>query len=447
MHEEKTFYQQLLFIAVPVALQNLITSSINTVDTMMISTLGDATIAGVGLANQFFFFYFMICFGITTGSAVLTAQYWGRRNREMVQRVTSLAVILSISLGIVFTLLAFFFAENILNLMIQDPEVIAEGGKYLRVVALSYIPTALSFAYGTNFRTTGNPKTPLVSTVISLITNIFFNYVLIFGAFGFPRLGVVGAAWGTIIARFAEFLTMYYTSRNYQGPLNVSIRELLYFDRELFPRYINTTYPVIINETFWSLGQVLYNVAFAMIGKEATAAVQVVLAVQNLAFVVIRGLSSSGSVMIGEQVGLDRNAQAQDYAMRYLKLSLLVGTVMGLAFALSSPLSLQLFGSLSTTVYDLAQKCMWVMGVLIIIKSFNSVLVVAVLRGGGDTQYSMFTEMTSVWLVGVPLAFIGAAFLKLPVYWVMGLVGMEEVFKAALGFKRVHSGKWIRNVT
>ena len=220
MENKKLFYKTMLAIAIPVALQNLITSSINTIDTLMISSLGDVAVAGVGIANQFFFFYFMICFGLVTGAAILIAQYWGRRNWEEVRTITQLTVVIATIIGILFTIIALIFPKQIIGLIIQDPNVIEEGAIYLRVVSLSYIPSAISFVYSMTFRTTGNPKTPLFATIVSVFFNVFFNYVFIFGVWGFPRLGIAGAAIGTIIARFAELSTRDFSSRRYNGPLN-----------------------------------------------------------------------------------------------------------------------------------------------------------------------------------------------------------------------------------
>ena len=173
--EEKSFNQQVLSIAIPVALQNLIVSMLNTLDTMMISSLGDAAIAGVGLANQLFFVFTFICFGINTGSSVIISQYWGKRDRRNVQRVNSLALILSIVLASVFTLVGFAFPRQLISLMIQDPTVVEAGATYLGVAIFSYIVTAISFSLASTLRSTGNPRTPLVASIISFFANALFN--------------------------------------------------------------------------------------------------------------------------------------------------------------------------------------------------------------------------------------------------------------------------------
>ena len=446
MNLDRDFYQQMLHTAIPIAIQNLIVSSLNTLDTVMISTLGSATIAGVGLANQVFFFLMMICFGIGTGSSVLISQYHGRRDYFNVKRTNGLATILAMFVSLIFTVVALFWPKQVIGLMIQDPQVITEGAKYLSVVALSYIITGFNFANGISLRSTGNAQSPLHASIISFVFNAFFNYVLIFGKFGFPRMGVVGAAMGTIIARLAEMAVLIYLSKRYNGPLNGKLKDMLAFDRPFFDKYMRITSPVIVNETFWALGQVLYSVAYAIVGTEATAAIQVVVAIQNIAFVLIRGLSNSCSIMLGNSIGRGEMDKIYTYALRFLKLGLMIGTIIGLFLCLTPSLTLSVFGNLEPEVNLIAHGLLRVMGIIFIFKGFNSILIVGVLRGGGDTKKSMILEMSSVWLVGVPLAFLGAAILKLPIYYVVIMAGMEEITKISLGMRRVFSKEWIHEL-
>lgn len=440
------FYKVMLEIAIPVSLQSLVTSALNTLDTMMISSLGDATIAGVGLANQVFFFFIMMCFGISTGSSVMISQYWGRRDARNAQRVNGLATAIAAGLGLIFTLVAIFFSKGIMGLMTSDSEVIIEGARYLRVVAFTYVVSGLSFSLGNSLRSTGDPRTPLFASVVGFFLNAFFNYAFIFGAFGFPELGVVGAAVGTLIARTAEFLIILYVIRTYDGPLNTSIKNSLDFNPAFLDRFTQIVWPVIFNETFWALGQVLYSVAYAIVGREATAAVQVTVAIQNIAFVVVRGLGSSCTIMIGNNIGRGDIERSYDLAHRFLRIALTTGLMIGLVMALTPGVTLKLFSSLSPSVYVLATHLLQVMGLVFIVKSMNSVLVVGILRGGGDTRYSMILEMSCVWLVGVPLAFIGAIWFKLPIYFLVALVSAEEVVKFIMAMRRVHSRQWVHQI-
>lgn len=437
------FYKYMLTLTIPVALQSLITSALNMIDTVMISSLGDAAIAGVGLANQVFFFYILICFGINTGSSVLIAQYHGAKDVARLRLVNGLTMTLCFSVGMLFSIVAIAQPHFVMGLMTKDPLIIQEGAAYLRMVAFSYVPTALAAAIGSALLSTGTPNPPLFASVVGFITNTVLNYVLIFGHFGFPAMGVVGAALATTIARVAEFSIVFIFKRTYGGLLTAPWRKFFGFDSAFIRHYFDITLPVILNESFWSLGQVLYNVAYALAGREAIAAVQVVASVNSILFVIVRGLGPACAIMIGNTIGQGKLDQVYHLALRFIKVTLALGFVMSVGLFLGRDLVLKIFADLSPAVYQNAMGLLAVRALIFTLASFNSVMVVGVLRGGGDTRFSMYMETAAVWLVGVPLAFFGALVLKLPIAPLMLLVLMEDGVKAVVGLKRLLSKKWI----
>lgn len=441
-----TFYSKMLAIAIPVALQSLLTSLLNTLDTIMISSLGDASIAGVGLANQYFFLFTFICFGINTGSSVLFAQYWGIRNRQQVARVNQVSLLLGVGVGLFFTIAGAVMPYFLVSLLISDPAVVQAGGDYLRVAAITYVITAFSFAIGNAMRSTGSPKTPLVATAISFVANAFFNYVFIFGKFGFPAMGVVGAALGTLVARLIEAVVLMIVTASYRGPIHLPIRKWEKLSKEFIQLYMKTTVPVIINESGWALGNVLYSAAYAMVGTQATAAVQVAVAVQNLVFVIVRGLGSSCSILLGNSIGKNKIDRATTDAKRFLGLALGVGVVIGLLESLTPQWTLLLFGNLSPEVFELGKQLLHVMGIIFILKAINSIIVVGILRGGGDTTYAMKLDLLTVWFVGVPLSLLAAGVFHFGIVVVFICAAMEDVVKSVFGLMRVRSGKWVHRL-
>lgn len=445
--KDKVFLKTLFAIAVPIALQNLITSSLNMVDTLMISSLGEKSIAAVGLANQVFFFYALINFGINSGSSIFISQYWGQRDIINIRRILGLAVSISTLIGIIFTIAGFFYPEHIIRIFMDDPEVIRLGADYLKIVSLSYIITAIGFAYSFALRSTGKPNVPMKISGISFITNTVFNYLLIFGKFGFPEMGVKGAALGTLIARIVEIIFILYAVYSVDGPLAARFKELVDWNKEFINRYIKTTAPVILNEGFWSLGQIMYTMAYAQIGAEATAAIQLTGTIQNIFFVLVRGLANACAVMVGNEIGAKREEKAYDYAIQFLIISTLTGLILGIVMVLTPDLTLKAFGNLNPGLYETARILLIIMGISFSIRTFNSTAIVGVLRGGGDTNFSLFLEMGSVWLVGVPLAFLGALYFNLPVYWVFALVTFEDISKFMFSLPRILSKKWIKNLT
>lgn len=447
LFKNKVFLKSMLAIAIPIALQNLITSSLNMVDTLMISSLGQASIAAVGLANQLFFFYILLTFGINSGSSIFIAQYWGKDDVPSIRKVLGLALSLSVIIGIIFTVIALFFPKFIMGLLIQEPEVIEIGSTYLRIVSLSYIVTAISFAYSVALRTTGNPNIPMKISAISFVTNTVFNYILIFGKLGVPAMGVAGAAWGTVIARFVEIGFTLYSVYAPKGVLAASRQDLFSWNKDFFTKYLKTTYPVILAEGAWSLGQVLYSVAYAKLGEEATAAVQITNTIQNIFFVLIRGLANACTVMIGNKIGGGNEEEAYDYAKNFMIISTIMGLLLGIIMATTPKLTLMIFRGLEPGLRDLSIKLLIVMGITFVIRVFNSTAIVGVLRGGGDTTFGMILDIGSVWILGVPLAFFGALVLKLPVHYLFLLITLEELIKVVVTIPRMLSKKWIKDIT
>lgn len=445
--KNKKFLKDMLTIAVPIALQNLITSSLNMVDTLMISDLGKSSIAAVGLANQLFFFYALIIFGINSGSSIFISQFWGKKDTENIKRILGLAVSLSAVSGLIFTFIAFFYPETVMRFFIKEAVVVKLGSEYLKIVSLSYIITGIGFAYSIAARSIGKAKMPMVVSGISFVTNTVFNYLLIFGKFGFPQLGVRGAAYGTLIARIVEISFILYFVYKDIEPLAAKFGELTDWSKVFINRYIKTTYPVIINEALWALGQVMYNVAYARIGEDATAAIQIANTIQNIFFVLVRGLANACSVMVGNKIGEGDEEEAYNYAIQFLTMSTIAGLVLGIVLFLTPDLTLKLFRSLDKDVYELSRKLLMIMGLFYFIRTFNSTLIVGVLRGGGDTTFSMYLEMGAVWIIGVPLGFLGSIIFRWPVYIVFILVSVEEIIKAVIGYPRVKSKRWIKNVT
>jgi len=445
--KNKDFFKVLISIALPITLQNLVSSSVNMLDTLMITSLGEESLAAVGLANQVFFFYAVTIFGVATGSSIFISQFWGKKDTKNIGRVLGISLAIVCVLGTVFTLAALIVPDFIMKIFSNDKEVIRLGADYLRIVSLSYIITGISFSYAVASRSIGQAKMPMVVSMISFVMNALFNYLLIFGKFGFPQLGIKGAAYGTLIARTAEIgLILYLIYSNKKSPLAQNINDMTDWTGGFIKKYFKTAYPVILNEAFWSLGTVLYSIAYAKIGTEATAAVQILNTVQNIFMVMTRGLANACTVMIGNKIGADEEEEAVEYANSFMILSAVLGLVLGIMLFITTDGILMFFRNLTPGLHTASKKLLIVLAAFFSIKSFNGTMIVGVLRGGGDTKFSMILEMCSVWLVGVPLAFLGALVFKFPVHYVFLIVHMEEIVKAFIGILRIISKKWMTNV-
>jgi putative MATE family efflux protein len=447
-HEETRveFYRRLVFLALPIMLQYLLVSSVSFVDTVMIGIVSEPAIAAVGLGNQMFFLMTLFFFGVSSGAAIFTAQYWGAGDQKSLHKVMGIALMLSYAGALASFLVSVIFPSHIIQIFTDDPTVIILGADYIRIVAVSYLFTAAVMVYSASLRSTGDARTPLYISICAMVLNVLLNYLLILGKGGFPRLEVKGAAIATVIARGCEMALLLFIIYRKQKPVAAPLKVLFGFDRVLVKKYIHTCLPVILNEVFWSLGMAAYKVAYARMGVQVITSVNVTESIQNIFFVVLSGITHATAILIGNRIGENDLNLARTYASRLLFTGLLTGAALGALLAFFAPW-LSLPFNLSGEVALMTTRSLIALGVLVPIKAYNMVLVVGVLRAGGDTRFSMFAELSGVWLIGVPCAFIGALLFQFPIWYLYLFIGLEEVFKFVAGVLRIKSGKWINRLT
>ncbi|MFX0549963.1 MATE family efflux transporter [Hathewaya histolytica] len=448
LFRDREFFRALLKIALPITIQNFIASSLNMVDTLMIGKVQSykiESLAAVGIANQYFFFFNLIIFGIYSGCCIFIAQYWGKEDIKSIRKVLGLSLISGSVIAIIFTIMALIAPNFIISLFNKDAKVIALGVDYLEIVVISYIFTSISFAFSFACRSVRQAKIPMFVSVIALVVNTVLNYALIFGKFGMPVMGVKGAALATLISRVIETSILIILIYSKSEVLNAKIKELIDLDMKFIKNVYKTISPVIINETLWALGILIYSMAYGVIGKEAVAAVQICNTVQNLFYVVITGISNSCAIMIGNIIGANNKEKGIDYSYKFSVMGTIVGLFLGIALIVCAPPIVGFF-NVDKSVYSASISILNIMGVTMAIKVFNRVLVVGILRGGGDTKFSMYLEVGTVWLVGVPLALLGSYVFNVSLNTLFILITMEEVVKFFIGVPRVVSKKWVRDL-
>ena len=442
---DRTFFGTLIKIALPIILQNLISSSLNLIDTIMIGRVGTIELAAVGVAAQFFFFHTVLLVGICSGYCIFIAQAWGKRDRVTIKKYLGLALILSLFISIVFTFTGLWKAEEIITLFNDDAEVIRLGGIYIRTLAVSTLFTAISFTFCHACRSIENAFLPMIASSIALALNTFLNYVLIFGKFGMPALGVEGAALATLIARIIEASIIVGYIYLKASPLAAKPHEFD-FSLAFFKRDLRTITPVVLNELCWGLAVVVYTAAYGRIDTDALASMQVVTTIQNLFIILGFGISGATATMVGNNIGRGRTEIAKTYAYRSLIICLLVGIILAVLLFIFAPLFLRLFDLDSPKVIADAVILLKILAFILPLKLLNMTIIMGVLRAGGDVVYSLLAESCVMWFVGVPLAFIGAVVWKLPVILVFALVAMEDVVKIFCCVYRVISGKWVHTL-
>lgn len=445
-NENKRFYKLLVSLCIPIIIQNLISTSVNIIDTVMISSLGEASVASIGVANQYFFLFNMTLSGLTGGAGLFISQFFGKNDANNIKKVTGLNVLLGIILGLLFFIPAFIFPKFIIHFFSYDPEVVKLCIQYFSIIAFCYPLIAVSTVFSMGSRSVRNPKLGMICSAVALISNIILNYGLIFGNLGLPALGVRGAAIATVIARFIEFSLLigyvYIVKKDYVLKFNIS--NLKSIDKQFINTFFEKSTPILLNDSGWAIGTVLYSVAYAKAGTSAIAASQIATSTGNFFIMTAVCVAIGASIMLGNELGADNKEVAIDYAKKFSKIVFVVGTLFGLILILNIPVLLKMFSVSDSLAPDII-KIFAIMGLLMGLKSFNTLLIIGILRSGGDTKYSLFLELGCMWLVSLPLTFI-FAIKGAPIYILVLLTYSEEIVKFIFGVPRALSKKWVANI-
>ncbi|MEG1133659.1 MAG: MATE family efflux transporter [Cellulosilyticaceae bacterium] len=443
--KDKAFLKSLWVLALPIALQSFITSSLNLIDNVMVGKLGEQAIASVGLANQFIFIFSLCIMGVNAGASVFMAQYWGRKDMPSIKKVLGLDITVGFVVSMLFGLICMFTPEIVMEILSKDQDVINLGTGYLRIVGISCIFTNFTQAYSSALRSTEQVKVPMYASLIGVMVNAVLNWVFIFGKLGAPEMGVYGAALATTIARLVEMLFIVgyvYMSKN---KVASSLKELFSFDKSFVKVYFKTSWSVIANELIWSVGLAAYSTAYARISTNAVATMQIANTLNNVFTVLLVGMAVGTAIMIGNKIGAGEEEEARNCATNTGILTPMVSIVVAVAIWVLAPVVLKPFNVTQETYQDTIQV-LRIMALFFPIKAFNMVMIVGVFRGGGDTTYSMLVQAGTVWLYSVPIAFIAVTVFALPVQAVFFLISTEECVKIIFELTRLKSGKWLKNV-
>lgn len=442
---DKKFYKMVLFLSLPIILQNLIASSVNMLDTMMIGRVGEVELAAVGIANQFYFIFSLFIMGISSGCAVFISQLWGKRDKSNIQKVLGIGLISGTLITLVFTLGGLIFPEQIIAIFNIDPKVIEIGASYLRLVVFSYMFTAISFNYAAALRSIENTVLPMIASFVGLVVNGVLNAILIFGLLGMPAMGVRGAAIATIIARGAECAVLVIYTYASKSTLAANVKNLVTIPKDLAKTVFVTMIPVLLNEACWGFGNMTYAIIYGRIGTQATASIQICTTIYNLFMIITFGLANVAVVIIGKEIGAGREERGLLYARRLCVVSVLTGIGLAVVLAATAPLMLTVF-KVSPEVIGDALRILYIYALLMPVRVFTVILIVGILRGGGDAKYGAIVQGVTLWFIGIPLSFVAAFVLHLPIYLVVATTAIEELVKVVIVARRYKSNKWINNI-
>ncbi len=438
--------RRLMTIALPIMLQNLISSSLSFVDTLMIGQLGQEQLAAVGIANQVYFLISLFFFGISSGTSIFLSQYYGSGEYGRMRRTMAFGELICVSGAMLMAIFSYICPELILSCFTDDPTVLNPGAEYLRIVAPSYVFSAISAVLSIGFRAENRASIPMAITMVSLTQNAVGNYMLIFGIGPFPALGVAGGAISTTAARIAEALLLIFLTYRKEGECFACRREDFAWDKPFLSTFCRTSLPVLFNEVFWALGMTLYKIAFSLLGTEALATFNIVDSIDNFFFIAMLGIGNGTTILLGNVLGSGEKEKAERWARKLMVISFFTGLTMGLLeFALA-----HFFASwfnVSSSVRNSAVMSLRAKGFSQPFRALTMVSVVGILRSGGDTKYAALAEMCGVYLVGVPVAFIGAKALALPLHLIYLALSLEEIAKFIFSSIRIRSGRWAHVLT
>ncbi len=448
---DKQFWKNALKLAFPVAVQNMLFSSFTLVDTLLVSMLGDVTLAAVGMAGQWSWLMNMIFFGTCSATGVFAAQYWGVKDKAKIHKTLGIALSITLSVAALFFVLSFFLPETVLHMFNKNEAVILEGSGYLKILSLSYPALALSNVFSIVLRSTERPGLPMYVSVVTTALNIFLDYAMILGKFGFPAMGAKGAALATVIACWLGVVLILAVSYFEKNILVTSVRQVFGYDADDLKVFFERAIPVIANETLWGGGTFVFNLIYANMGYEYYASITILKTFENLSYVLFIGLCSACSVMVGKSVGMGDIRRGIDDSKRFLLLIPVAAVIIGAVCIVFRGQLVSIFdlgNNISELTMETARLLIIVYSVELPVRTLGFTFVVGVLRSGGDTLTAAKMDLSSLWLCSLPATLLAAYVFKLPFiacYIVMFL--FEDYIKILLCAKYYKTKKWIKPVT
>jgi len=441
---DQAFYKRLFAVAAPIVLQQLITTSVQLVDNVMVGRLGEQAIGSVSVVNQLYFVVILITFGALGGAGIFSAQYFGSRDFEKLKQTFRFKLLIGFGVAMVSFILFSLFGETLIGLFTDNPITIQGGLDYLNIAKWSAFPWILSVAIGNTFRETGITKPLLKISIVAIFTNTALNFIMIFGMFGFPALGIVGAALATLIARFVELgLTLILLKRSGEH-FNTEIKEIFKIDKKILASIVLMALPLTLNEALWSSGQTVFLHAYSTRGDSALAAMNISGAISQLVFVTFGGIATAVAVLVGNTLGTNDLEKAKDNARKLIAFAVVFAMFAGVILFILSFFILNIY-DVSETTKNIARFNIRVNAIFIPVYSFN-VAIYFILRSGGDTKSTLLMDAGYMWVVTVPIAMLLAYLTNLPVIYLFLIVQMLDIPKTMFGLSRYKKGYWIKNL-
>ena len=449
----KAFYKAILALTIPIIVQNGITNFVNLLDNIMVGRLGTEQLSGVGIANQLIFVFTLCLFGGLSGAGIFTAQFFGKGDNEGLRYSVRFKLYTALMILAVGGAILIPFGEDLITLFLNDEDTTGNvaltlhyGREYLKIALISLVPMALTQVYANTLRETGQTVPPMVASIVAVCTNALFNWFLIFGIGPFPALGVVGAAWGTVIARVVELSIVMIWSHTHakKAPFVSGLYRSLRIPVRLMGQIFVKTLPLMVNELLWSSGMTVLNQCYSTRGLVAVAAVNIAVTIANVFNIVYMSMGSAVAIIVGNQLGAGQIEEAKDTDRKIIAFSCVLCLGIGGLMAAFAPLF--------TSIYNVTDEVKTLAAVMIVVHAammpFSSFAhnCYFTLRSGGQTFITFLFDSAFVWAVSVPTGLILSRVTDLPIIPLFVICMSLELFKCIIGFFMLKSGKWAKKL-
>ena len=441
----KDFYIRVFAIALPIALQSLISIGVNMMDTVMLGTLGETALSASALANQFITIYQICCMGIGMGASVLVSRFWGMKDMVSLKKTVTIMLRLCVGFGLIFAIATALFPGQIMRIYTPEEDVIYQGTRYFYYSVPAYILLGLSLDCTLVLRSVGKAKIPLVCSILGFTSNLFFNWVFIFGKLGAPCMEVAGAALGTLLSRILEFGLIGTYFFILDKDLGYRLCDIFIKCRDLMGEYLKISIPVLISDSLMAFGNSAVAVIMGHIGAAFVSANSITTVTQMLTTVLTQGIAQAGCIVTGHTLGKGDRDRALNEGFTFAIFGAALGLVAGLIILAVREPVIGMY-NIEESTRDIARQLMNAIAFILVFQSTNSVVTKGVLRGGGDTKFLMLADVLFLWVASVPLGILAGLVLKLPAFYIYICMKIDQIIKCIWCFGRLRSGKWIRGI-
>ena len=444
--EENHYMKLLLGVAIPIALQNLINVGVSTADTLMIGNISEVQLSAISQANQVYFIFTTILFGLCSGALVLTSQYYGKGEYGPIRTLIGLIMRIGCISGLVIGILAVIFPEQLMHIFTNNQDVIEYGSQYLRIVGFSYVFSGFTGVFLMGLRGIQNVKISMYIYGISLMLNIVLNTILIYGYVGFPRLEIRGAAIATLICRICESIMVIFYMYKKENVLHMRLSCMFERSRQYWKNLARFGIPALLSEVNWGLGIAVQAAIIGRLGVSFLTASSFINVVQQLAGIILIGIGVGSGIIIGNLIGENKKDEAKRLSRTLLKVSVILGAMVAAAVILFRPIAPHLIQSSQETA-DYIRSMLFVSAYLLFNQAMSILTMAGILRGGGDTLYCAAFDIGTLWGLKIGGGILATAVLHLPPVWVYFILSSDEFVKALFTVPRVLRGNWIHETT